>query len=813
MQQVGRPNAQATGARAADQQLWVTVQDGRVVEASPAFCSAFASMRAPPSEGVAESDIFVNPGDAVVLHQQLRSLGAVERLTTLMRDQHGKVRSCQVTAVRLPAPGRILAYQAVVRPASAEPADSPRVVRNKAPWIVDRALDATTEGIVITDPNLPDNPVVFVSAGFQRITGYEPGEVIGRNCRFMQTAETDPETVAEIRRAIAEQRPCAVELINARKNGERFWNRLSIAPIHDDGGRLINFIGVQLDVTESRAVQQALANRDAVLEAVSHVARSFLTGSDWERNINELLAQLGRVMHVSRTQIFVAGRNSLGHTAIRHAYEWSAPGVRPLAEMPEMQEMDLRALRMGGIEETMTHGLPVYGNVRNFDPPLREMLTRARTRSILSVPIRVDGQWWGFIGLDECAHERDWAAAEIDALFAAAGIVGAAIERRQSQNELDEKNAALRQAFDDLILAHTRESNEARRRELILRGIGDGVIVLDLRHQVSIMNDRAAALLNITAPTERDTPHTLREVFAGTHPDGEYICSLLTVAGPSEARELELETEGLQARTLKVGINPFVDEHGHVAGWVCILYDVTREREIDRMKTDFVSSVSHELRTPLTSIKGFTRAILQDPEMAGETQREFLRIVDEEADRLTSLIEDLLEISRIESGRQRIERAPIDLLAPLERTLSSMTPMMEEHGLVFESQVPAPLPRILADEAAVQRMLVNLLGNALKFTEPGGRVTLRAWAEGEEVAVAIEDTGMGIPPADLEHIFDRFYRVHRPGREIAGTGLGLPIVRDLLNRMDGRIQVRSTPRIGSCFTIWLPRARVETPAS
>jgi two-component system phosphate regulon sensor histidine kinase PhoR len=225
------------------------------------------------------------------------------------------------------------------------------------------------------------------------------------------------------------------------------------------------------------------------------------------------------------------------------------------------------------------------------------------------------------------------------------------------------------------------------------------------------------------------------------------------------------------------------------------------------MKSDFVSSVSHELRTPLTNIKGFTDTILRDKAMTTDTRTEFLGIIRDETNRLASLIEDLLEISRIESGKVQVQLESLDISDIVKRTAESVGPQIIKNDLKLVCELHDSLPSPLGDVEKIQIVILNLLGNAIKFTSSEGTITLRAFSDDMYLVVQVEDTGMGIPPKDLARITDRFYRVHRPGTEIPGTGLGLSIVQELVNLHGGKLEVTSKVGEGSIFSVHLPLQR------
>jgi signal transduction histidine kinase len=269
---------------------------------------------------------------------------------------------------------------------------------------------------------------------------------------------------------------------------------------------------------------------------------------------------------------------------------------------------------------------------------------------------------------------------------------------------------------------------------------------------------------------------------------------------------------------LRLLLMPVRDTLGLQSGFLLAVNDVTREREVDRLKSEFVSVVSHELRTPLTSILGYTELLLAR-EFAPVERREFIQTVHKEADHLANLVEDLLNVSRLDAGKIKLERWVMALPKLVRELVAQMNAELdvERHRLLLD--VPESLPPIYADRDRVRQILSNLLSNAIKYSPEGGEVVLHASVLHRPPAsapqlppepallISVRDQGIGIPPHELSRIFERFYRVDNSNtRRIGGTGLGLAITRALVELHGGRIWVESTPGEGSTFYVTLPLA-------
>jgi signal transduction histidine kinase len=242
---------------------------------------------------------------------------------------------------------------------------------------------------------------------------------------------------------------------------------------------------------------------------------------------------------------------------------------------------------------------------------------------------------------------------------------------------------------------------------------------------------------------------------------------------------------------------------------------VSQLREIDRTKSDFLSTISHELRTPLTSIAGYVE-MMRDGE-AGEVapmQHQMLDVVARNTRRLRDLIEDVLILSRVESGTLRTEKLPVALRGVIDHAVTALRPQALQADVRLDV-IPASSPgMVLGDAAQLEQVLLNLIGNAIKFTPGGGRVTVSLETTGDDLVLRVEDTGIGIPSAEVDDLFQRFFRAsNAKAQQITGTGLGLAIVARIVGAHDGRVEVDSHERRGTSFTVVLPRPDHATLAS
>jgi two-component system phosphate regulon sensor histidine kinase PhoR len=245
---------------------------------------------------------------------------------------------------------------------------------------------------------------------------------------------------------------------------------------------------------------------------------------------------------------------------------------------------------------------------------------------------------------------------------------------------------------------------------------------------------------------------------------------------------------------------------GTVTGAVAVLRDVTELRQTERLRRELTANVSHELRTPLTSIKGFAETLLDGAMRDEATCRRFLGIINGETDRLVKLVDDLLDLSLLESKRVTLELRPVDVGVLVAHTVDKLKPLAQTQRLALHQTAP-PGFVVSADADRLAQVLTNLVDNALKYTPEGGRVDVRVAAANGDVEVLVNDSGRGIRPEDLPHVFERFYRADRSRtRDSGGTGLGLAIAKHIVEAHGGRISVSSQPNEGTTFKVTLPRA-------
>jgi signal transduction histidine kinase len=337
-----------------------------------------------------------------------------------------------------------------------------------------------------------------------------------------------------------------------------------------------------------------------------------------------------------------------------------------------------------------------------------------------------------------------------------------------------------------------RAAGEAR---AVFYAIADGVLLTDPFGRVTAMNRALEALTGWTETDARGRPYA----------------EVLPIATDQVGGPADLVSRYGRRVPVAVSSAPIFDARGRVVGGVDVIRDVSREREIDEVKSALISTVSHELRTPLTLIHGFAELlVLRD--MPVERQRSSAVEILDASRRLARLIDDLLSVSRMESGRLVLDPRPLDLASVVERILSPFRAMAAKHTL--RTKLPGSLPVVWGDPDKVEQILTNLVGNAIKYSPGGGEVLVTVDQDGDTVQVSVRDQGIGMSPRDMGQLFEKFYRVDREEvRRTGGTGLGLYITKRLVEMHGGRLWAESWPGVGSVFRFTLPTTSDELAGS
>lgn len=348
--------------------------------------------------------------------------------------------------------------------------------------------------------------------------------------------------------------------------------------------------------------------------------------------------------------------------------------------------------------------------------------------------------------------------------------------------------------------------------EAIVHSIRDVVIVVDESDNLLMANDAAGRLFGFDYSKSQHRP--VFELIHSEKPDAgenqlaELLRQSREVKVRHTRRQIDFQRDG-ELSTFDCVVSCAYEGKEQARGAVAVLHDITREKEVSQMKNDFVNAVCHELKTPLASITAYSEMLCDGEANDEQTRKEFYAVIQSQAERLNRLIEDSLNTARIESGLTKVDKRPVSLTILIEEQLQMMKSYAEEKDIEIIRDKPIVFDQVYIDKDMIAQVIVNLLSNAVKYTPSGGSVRIQT--EVDEVAglarVKVTDTGVGIPENEIEHVFDKFYRVSANKTQAKGTGLGLNLVKQIVEKIhNGKVFVTSRPGEGSTFGFELPLA-------
>jgi len=355
-------------------------------------------------------------------------------------------------------------------------------------------------------------------------------------------------------------------------------------------------------------------------------------------------------------------------------------------------------------------------------------------------------------------------------------------------------------------LTDRRREMEERLREgelsvqAVFSAMLDGLLVVDDVRRVRLMNREFRRVFGIE---ENVSGGALLELIRHASVD-RLVLEAIRVGEPRR-ESIQMSLGASEGREMEVSAVPLGENSAKMEGAVVLFRDVTQLRQVEDLRREFVANVSHELRTPLSIFRGYLETLLDDPQQPPGELLRILEIMERHSDRLNALVEDVLSLARLESPGAELDLSEVDLAELLHGIMRDWEKRFEVRQLKSHLDVPGNLPLLEADENRLQEVIYNLLDNAVKYSQPGGTVSLGAAVAGDRVRITVADQGIGIRPADLPRIFERFYRADKArSRELGGTGLGLSIVKHIVQLHGGAVEAESEPGKGTTISVLIP---------
>ena len=533
----------------------------------------------------------------------------------------------------------------------------------------------------------------------------------------------------------------------------------------------------------AQTLQDLTEERDRV-EVLYEIGRELSTSFDLDRVLTEALHLINRAIGISLGSILLLEPGS-----DKLVYRAALGRDKPLPR--------------GGLETPYTVGYGLAGKVMEdrearIVPDLADdsdWIPRSESgerRSAVVVPLITGDDVVGALLLFH-PEPNYFSEAQLRLVTAAGAQIAIAVNNA-------ELYGLIRDQAERLGVTYRQQAAEAAKNEAILKGITDGVLVLDVDYNLVLVNPKAAEILNINTAEIENQP--LQQILGRSGSPAELeltkklydglLISLAEIERGAHSSHFRIE---VQPKAVAISLAPITFGAEGVPSTVAVLRDISREAEVERLKNEFISTVSHELRTPMTSIKGYADLLLTKQAQLGQLnsqQSRFISIIQSNADRLTDLVNDILEISRIETGRINLSLSSLNIIDTLKEVALSFEAQMAEKDMNFSLSLLDYLPPIYSDKARLMQILVNLIGNAWQYTPIGGNINVYAKVVENFVQIDVEDSGIGIVEQDLDYIFDRFFRSERTEVQVVdGTGLGLSITRAFVEMLGGKIWVKS----------------------
>ncbi len=610
-----------------------------------------------------------------------------------------------------------------------------------------RALfEQAGDGVLILDPELK---IISANAQAGRLLGYFEEELISKSAESVLGLENPVR-----KRLLFDTRTTAFEQTLRRKDGSYLQTEMRSSLITDPAGKTAFIQLVVRDISERIQNERVMKRNMRAQSIIGEVTAMLFRSTNIEGRMPEALESLGYAVGVFSCVIFEA-KNSI----LRIRHKWVDPAV------PEFDPVAVLRPYLDSLSKFPDRVFTL--------PDAPENGTGSPGLSMLAVPIQGALGMWGFLGLFSSEDKLTWLSTSFDIVQTTANLLGAAIERIHYEETL--------------------RLSERRNR-----------IIVDALPDLLVRVDRSGRIFDYNAGPTHPLFHEPAIVIGRNLYDlwGEEIAGKMLPKIPSETFFYQPRT--VDSFTLQGSDGIFEARLFPLSKLEALILvrDITEQARLDQMKSDFINWASHELRTPITAAILMTDLLRRG--CTPEESEEYLMTLSSELNRQKNLINELLMAGRLEHGALRVEMASVDLVAVLKESVSGVKPIAKKRNITIQFLQPTHPCFIWGDRSALHQVFINLLSNAVKFSPDSGDVELVVEQTDKEARVSISDTGLGIPPEALPHLFERFYRARNvTAAEIPGSGIGLYIVKSIVNQLKGSIHVDTEVNKGTKFTVTL----------
>gem|GEM_PF-439603 len=633
-------------------------------------------------------------------------------------------------------------------------------------------MESMGEGLTTTNAN---GLFEYVNPAYAKFLGIPPQELVGKSPdEFLPPGDRQGMAKEWENRRTGKSSSYETRLL--KRDGSEMSVLISAVPRFTDG-EFSGSIAVITDISQRARIEQITSSLQRKLtfeELTAHLAATFMNmpSSEIGDAIQKTLGKLGELFGVDRTYIFEFSPNG---EAMNNTYEWCAEGISPQIDNLQNLPAEIFPWWVNLLQKGETINVPRVSDMPPEAATEQKILAEQDIQSVLVAPIHSDNELFGFLGLDSVVRERQWAKDEIQFLRVLMGIVMNTITRQRAEEKLRESESRNR-AFLDAI------------PDLIFR-IDDSGTFLDFR---------AGEDKNLYVPSETIIGSRVEDILPPEIARST-MNAIQTALETNTPQKFEYKMENA-AKTMTYDAHIVPASPKEV---IIVSHDISERARLEQMKTDFINRASHELRTPLTT--AILMADLLEGDNTEQERRQFIDILKQELKRQRFLLNDLLVAGRIESKRFQVHLSEVEIPPVIEEAISSVKPQADARQLEIQTHAEDSLPLANTDRQALLQVLLNLLSNAIKFSTPNNTIEIHARRAGDSLLIAVKDHGVGIPAQDLPHIASRFFRAQNATElEIPGTGIGMYIIREILDALGGRMEIESVEKQGTTVSIFLP---------
>lgn len=586
------------------------------------------------------------------------------------------------------------------------------------------------------------------------------------------------------------------------KSKEKKIGKIRGALLRDDENHVIADLVMITEETEEYYQEVARKKKEEILEAVSYSAKYFLKSKASQQDFEKVLESIGESVQSDRVALVI---NDL----MGQKYEWVKEGQTTVIKKDEFPNFFKKSPQTAPIAEKLSENKTISGRITDFDEIALTTLAQLQVKSFVIVPITVESKWWAYLCVQDCSMEREWLGEEIDSLVIAAEIIGAAIEKNHVEIKLRETVEYWKHEKDRV----SEEIQNTKKFKQAVESATDGVVITTVDPKIVYVNPAWEKMTGYTLEEVLDkdpnilnkdkTPADLFKQMWDSLSKGQSFISDEVVNTRKDGTDFPV----------RLTVFP-IQEDLHNKFFVGLFEDITKRREIDQMKTEFISIASHQLNTPLSAMKWFLE-LLQNGKAGplSSKQLEFVQNLVDSNQRMISLVRSLLNISRIESGRIIIDPQPTDVKLLIDEVLKDVILQIEKKKQSVHIDVIPALPKVNLDPRLIRHVIMNLLTNASKYSPDETVISIHVELDHEDVIVQVKDQGYGIPKQDQGKIFTKFFRAPNVLRmESDGSGLGMYLVKIVIESSGGKVWFTSEENKGTEINFSLPIKGIKPKA-